>query len=256
LTSCIIPRAITGAVVVLVLFTMSPAGPPKTNESKTTAKPKTAEEPKSKPTVKLPAPPERIADAAEQSQACLECHEELGELLEGDKHIADDFHCVVCHGPSEAHLEMEVEGTMPDRAWRRWVEEESRFEWRMKNASLEIARYCASCHGRKPAKGQKMKTMDWEAYLDSGHGLAVREGSHDAPTCTDCHYAHGAGTEPRSPDAIVERCAMCHGDREMMKRAGIDPDVMRDFQAATHGGMDVASPEEKASCIPCHHPHQ
>ena len=83
---------------------------------------------KEKASVELPPPPERIANAAEQSEICLECHVEMEELLIGDKHIADDFHCVVCHGESKAHLDMEVEGTLPDRVWRRWQDEEGCFK--------------------------------------------------------------------------------------------------------------------------------
>ena len=203
----------------------------------------------------LPQPPTRIANAGLKAQACLECHDEMTDLFLGDKHVGEDFHCVVCHGESKAHLEMEVEGTLPDRAWRRWIEEEGRFEWRMENASLEIARFCASCHGVKPAPGHEIKTIRWKGYLKSPHGLAVRDGDHDGPTCTDCHYAHGAGAEPLTDETVVQRCGLCHGDREMMKRLDLDPDVMEDFQTKTHANMGEASPEENSTCIRCHYPH-
>lgn len=211
--------------------------------------------PKPKATVKLPKPPAHIAGAAAQSRACVECHEEIADLLKGDKHIAGDFHCVVCHGPSKGHLEMEEEGTLPDRTWRRWIEEKNGFQWRMKNASLEIARFCASCHGRKPAKGKKTKTIDWEDYLKTEHGRAVAKGSRDAPTCTDCHYAHGVGSEPLTDKTIVRRCSSCHADKQMMKRAGLDPNVIGDFKAGTHAEMESAPPTLKSSCIKCHKPH-
>lgn len=203
----------------------------------------------------LPQPPARIADAAVQAQACLECHDLMADLFVGDKHVADDFYCVVCHGESKPHLEMEEEGTLSDRAWRRWVEEENRFQWRMEYASLEIARFCASCHGNKVSEGHATKTISWRAYLRSPHGLAVRDGDHDGPTCTDCHYAHGAGSEPLTDETVVQRCALCHGDKEMARRADLDPNVMEDFQTQTHANMHDASPEEKATCIKCHYPH-
>jgi len=214
-----------------------------------------AGEPKPKLAVELPKPPERISDAAKKSETCIECHAEIEEVLEGDKHIADDFHCVVCHGESKAHVEADVEGALPDRTWRRWVEDENRYEWRMKHASLQIAKYCASCHARKPAKGQQMKTIDWKNYLDTGHGHGVAKNGHDAPTCTDCHYAHGAGCEPLTNETVIERCSLCHADREMMKRAGLDPDVMEEFKAKTHGDMESASAEKNSTCIKCHYPH-
>lgn len=211
----------------------------------------------SKSIVKLPDPPAMIPDAALRARECLECHDEMVDLLIGDKHIGDDFHCVVCHGASKAHLEMEdeEEGTLPDRVWRRWVEEENRYKWRVEMASLEIARFCASCHGRKPALSDQIKTIHWNQYLDSPHGLAVREGSHDGPTCTDCHYAHGAGAEPLTGENVVRRCAVCHADRQMMERLELDPNVLDDFHAGTHADMDQASDKEKSSCVPCHDPH-
>ncbi len=245
---------ISGWTVCLSVLAGLPAGLP--------AGPSPAGKPESRPAAKLPAPPARIAGAAVRSQACVECHEEIADLLEGDKHVAGDFHCVVCHGESKAHLEKEEESALPDRTWRRWIEEENRFEWRMKNASLEIAGFCASCHGRKPAEGkqkpakeEQMKRIDWKGYLETGHGRAVWRGDHDAPTCTDCHYAHGAGCEPLTNKTIVRRCSVCHGDQQMIERAGLDPNVMKEFQAQTHGDMDSASVEKKSSCIPCHDPH-
>ncbi len=214
-----------------------------------------AGKPKPRSTMDLPKPPVRIADAAVQARACIECHEEIVDLLKGDKHIADDFHCVVCHGQSKAHLEMEQEGTLPDRARRRWDQQKNGFQWRMKKASLEIARFCASCHGRKPAKGEKIKTINWMEYLKTEHGRAVARGNRDAPTCTDCHYAHGVGSEPLTDKTIVQRCSVCHADKEMMKRAGLDPDVVKDFRADAHADMDSTPPEKKSSCIRCHPPH-
>ncbi len=214
------------------------------------------EKAKLKSALKLPAPPARLADATVQAKKCIECHDDVADSLKGDKHIAADFHCVVCHGQSKAHLECEEEeGSPPDRAWRHWVDEENSFKWRMKNASIEIARFCASCHGRKPPEGKKRKTIDWKAYLETGHGKAISKGSRDAPTCTDCHYAHGAGSEPLTDKTIVRRCSLCHNDRQMMKRVDIDPDVVKDFKAGTHATMDSVSAEEKSSCVKCHYPH-
>ncbi|MCX7012465.1 MAG: cytochrome c3 family protein [Candidatus Sumerlaeota bacterium] len=206
-------------------------------------------------TIELPAPPTRAPGAAAKSEDCLECHAQVADQFQGDKHKAADFYCVTCHGESAAHLAMDVEGTMPDRAWRHWSPEKNRYEWRMDKATLEIARFCASCHGRPPQPGQDIKTISWQAYLKSRHGQGVIQGNPDAPTCSDCHFAHGAGAEPMAPDKIVERCAVCHGDKEMMKRNGIDPDVVDLSKSDMHGTMPITAPEQKASCLDCHKPH-
>lgn len=152
---------------------------------------------------------------------------------------------------------MEVEGALPDQTWRRWRDEKGTYEWRTKNAALDIAKFCASCHARKPTGGQKhkWKTINWRKYLETGHGTAVRKGSHDAPTCADCHYAHGVGSEPLTDDEIVYRCSSCHADRDLMKKVKIDPDVMDEFKAGTHGDMRSVPAAKKSSCIKCHPPH-
>jgi len=99
------------------------------------------------------------------------------------------------------------------------------------------------------------KKINWKAYLDTGHGQGLAKDHRDAPTCTDCHYAHGAGCEPLTDKTVIERCSLCHGDTDMMKRADLDTDVMEEFKAGTHGDMESASAEKKSSCIKCHYPH-
>ena len=47
------------------------------------AEPSSAPKSESKPAVELPEPPARIADAAVQAKACVQCHEEIADLLEG-----------------------------------------------------------------------------------------------------------------------------------------------------------------------------
>lgn len=205
--------------------------------------------------VRPPKGPVRIAGAAAKSKICAECHVEVADMFAGDKHVADDFFCVVCHGESIAHVEAEVEGAMPDRSWRRWIEEEKRYEWRMKKATLEIARFCAHCHNQQAPKGGATKTINWEVYRNSRHGVAVQQDKPDAPTCTDCHRAHGTGAEPWTDKLIVDTCAICHSDREMMQRAGLDSNVIRDFEEDKHATMPALPAEAKSSCLKCHHPH-
>jgi predicted CXXCH cytochrome family protein len=205
------------------------------------------------PAVELPEPPVLIAEAAADSQPCFECHVENAELLKSDAHAAEGFSCVVCHGLSTKHVELEEEGSLPDRSWRRWKDDH--WEWRMDKATLEIARYCASCHGRPAPQGSKMKTIDWSAYINSKHGLGVREGKPEAPACTDCHAAHGLSGKPWTDDEINEQCASCHADAALMQRAGLDPNVVAAFKADEHANMADLPPDQKSSCVKCHHPH-
>lgn len=206
--------------------------------------------------VPLPEPPARLANALKLSKDCMECHEETAELFENDRHASVGFSCVVCHGESKAHLEMETEGAKPDRTWRVWMEDEGRFEWRMDLATLQIARFCASCHGQAQPGGKSPKQIDWNAYINGPHGRAVVRGNEDAPTCSDCHWAHGTtGAESWTDEAVTKRCGGCHASESMMGRADLDPGVVEDFKAGKHATMRWVRAAKKSSCVKCHHPH-
>lgn len=52
-------------------------------------------------------------------------------------------------------------------------------------------------------------------YNDSYHGLAIRAGYENAPSCSDCHLSHGIRTERDSlstvyPSNLVKTCRQCH----------------------------------------------
>lgn len=208
------------------------------------------------PAIPLPKPPALIAGAAKKSEDCVSCHAEMGDKFAKDAHNADNFSCVVCHGESKAHVAQETEDAKPDREWRHWTDDAGGgWVWRGEKATLQIALLCASCHGQQKPESNGAKQIDWGRYQKTKHGQGVQKGNKDAPACTDCHAAHGVSSKPWTDDEVVELCAGCHGDAAMMRRAGLDPNVVADFKAGTHEEMPDVPPEKKSSCVKCHRPH-
>jgi predicted CXXCH cytochrome family protein len=205
------------------------------------------------PEVNLPAAPARETGAADKSAECMACHTEIEKEFASDAHKAGDFSCVTCHGTSKAHLEKVELDALPERTWRHW--DGKRWVWRVPEAGWEVARFCASCHADERADQQGAKAMGWKTLAEQRHGQALQRGSTDAPTCTDCHAAHGVSKRPWQPEEILELCAPCHGNQEMMKRARVKESVIEDFRAGTHGTMPKVTPDQQTSCLSCHHPH-
>jgi hypothetical protein len=79
--------------------------------------------------------------------------------------------------------------------------------------------------------------------------------SHDAPACTDCHWIHRIGVQRWDAAGVVNQCAACHGDQDMMLRVGIDPDLFDDFKNNRHANMPQVPKLEELSCVTCHDPH-
>jgi len=205
------------------------------------------------PEVNLPSPPTRETGTAEKSAECMACHTEIEKEFASDAHKAGDFSCATCHGASQAHLEKVELDALPERTWRHW--DGKRWVWRLPQATWKVAQFCASCHAAERAERQGAKAIGWDAFAGHRHGKALQRGCVDAPTCTDCHAAHGATQRPWQPEEIIELCASCHGNKEMMKRAGVKERVIEDFRAGTHGTMPKVAPELRTSCLSCHHPH-
>jgi hypothetical protein len=205
----------------------------------------------------LPAPPE-IAVDSELSADCFICHTEIAEHIEGDLHFKAGLHCVVCHGRSRAHLTQEDEGALPDIVFRRWRPEDDRYQWRVEQASLRLAGFCASCHaseGTDAVGYQDLEKISWSAYLKSRHGRAVSRDSRDAPSCTDCHWIHRIGVQNWDTAGVVNQCTACHGDQEMMLRVDVDPNLFDEFRNDRHANMAQVPVGEELSCVTCHDPH-
>jgi hypothetical protein len=106
---------------------------------------------------------------------------------------------------------------------------------------LNIPRTCGECHGdAKTAAGSRTKTNIFHDYLTSVHGIElVEHGNPRAPTCVNCHGAHGAA--PPALGDVGKACGQCHSEER------------RYFEAGPHrAALDRAGLPE---CVSCHSNH-
>jgi hypothetical protein len=105
---------------------------------------------------------------------------------------------------------------------------------RAPTAAINQPATCARCHADQAMMSKAGLPHDTVArFLDSVHGhVLIDEDARGAPSCADCHGAHGA----RPPDArdVVQVCARCHG---------ATGDIYRD---SAHGRS------EEMNCRTCH----
>lgn len=116
---------------------------------------------------------------------------------------------------------------------------------------------CGSCHGmpeHAPAGGPQASCGGCHeraaaAFARGPHGVALRRGASDAPTCVSCHGSHGvkparAEGSPASPWRVPVTCGRCH-------RQAAD-----EFMASAHGRALVARAAGAPSCAACHGAHE
>lgn len=113
-----------------------------------------------------------------------------------------------------------------------------------------LAETCGKCHGDVAKE-----------FEESIHGVAVRKGNKDAPTCTTCHGEHNilAPTDPRSPVAPLnvsgQVCSPCHSSVKLSQKYGISADRFQTFSDSYHGLAIRAGAVEVANCASCHGVH-
>lgn len=113
---------------------------------------------------------------AEQSQACLTCHDDGNQFFwEGSLHDDRGVSCLDCHSVHE-----------PESVTAQLKQE-------------SITENCLSCH----------KDVRAELWKTSHH--PIREGQI---SCADCHNPHGSQTEPLlRAESVNEQCWSCHAEK-------------------------------------------
>jgi predicted CXXCH cytochrome family protein len=103
----------------------------------------------------------------------------------------------------------------------------------LREYSLERYLVCKQCHDH-----------NYEAALDSVHGVAIENGREEAAVCTDCHHTHDtpAPNEPR--ERISHTCEQCHST------------IFNEYAASVHGDALLSeSNPDVPTCINCHGVH-
>jgi len=196
---------------------------------------------------------------ARSGGTCVTCHLELEEpeLREPalgfgqDVHDRDGLGCVACHG-GDPTAEDADEAMDPARGFTG------------SPSVREIPILCGSCHGDEAfikKFSPNLPTDQLAQYRTSIHGERVLGGDAKAATCISCHGVHGIlrandSRSPVYPTRVVETCARCHADAELMGSYGIPADQVEKYRRSVHYEAltrkhDLSAP----TCNDCHGSH-
>lgn len=174
---------------------------------------------------------------AADANTCADCHgKQTGRLQEPVSLWQDSVHqqvgiqCVNCHGGNP------------------WSEKRKQAHsrangWIGKPNAGQIVKLCGTCHGDPGFMKQynpNARTDQLDNYRTSRHGeniLQKKDGR--AATCASCHGAHDVlkATNPRShvyATNVVNTCASCHEDKELMGEFGISGDQVAEYRNSIH----------------------
>jgi cytochrome b subunit of formate dehydrogenase len=211
------------------------------------------------------------------SATCKSCHGSEHKILAADnaaspvnnKNLADT--CGACHSNPNFLTKHNIPFAKPVEAYRLSVHGREVAKGNSSAAS------CSNCHGShdilasqdpksKVNRANVAETCgvchnDVQAvYADSVHGLAVKRGSKDSPTCTGCHGEHNI-LAPKDPGSMVNAarvstvtCGRCHGDERLSSRYAFG-DKVPAFQDSFHGLAIRGGQKTAANCASCHGVH-
>ncbi len=184
-----------------------------------------------------------------QVQTCAKCHSKLGLSLDPDIRLPRSFEsyqesthgkllakgntkvpvCVDCHGGHVIRPASDPTSTI---------------------ALINIDKTCGRCH-----------TSQQAAYQTSIHYRALEFGVFDSPTCTGCHGEH-IMLSPKDPKSRVshlrqaeETCGRCHDNPTIIRKYGLNPDVVSTYTDSYHGLATARRSEKAPSCADCHGAH-
>ncbi|WLT30124.1 cytochrome b/b6 domain-containing protein [Geothrix sp. PMB-07] len=214
-----------------------------------------------------------MADAATCSSCHGSPHTILGASEPGSnvnkKNLANT--CGTCHSNPDFLSKHKIPFAKPVEAYRASV------HGREVAKGNTAAASCSDCHGSHDilassdpkAKVNRANVADTcgvchpdvqTVYADSVHGLAVKRGSNDSPTCTGCHGEHNI-LAPKDPGSMVNAarvstvtCGRCHGDERMNSRYEFG-DKVPAFQDSFHGLAIRGGQKTAANCASCHGVH-
>ncbi|WP_306591845.1 cytochrome b/b6 domain-containing protein [Geothrix sp. 21YS21S-4] len=214
-----------------------------------------------------------MSDAA----TCVSCHGPAHNIVGSSepgskvnkKNLADT--CGACHSNPEFLAKHQIPFAKPVEAYRLSI------HGREVAKGNTAAASCSDCHGSHdilPSSNPDAKVnrarvaetcgmchSDIQAvYADSVHGLAVKRGSKDSPTCTGCHGEHNI-LAPKEAGSLVNparvstvTCGRCHGDERLDSRYGFG-DKVPAFQDSFHGLAIRGGQKTAANCASCHGVH-
>ena len=213
----------------------------------------------------------------QDSATCASCHGSAHLILgSGDpasktakKNLPDT--CGSCHSSPEFLAKHNIPFAKPVEAYRLSL------HGRQVAKGNTSAASCSDCHGSHdilPSQDPKAHvnrarvaetcgvchTAVQAVFDESVHGVAVKHGSKDSPTCTGCHGEHNimapseTGSLVNAARVSTVTCGRCHGDERLDSRYGFG-DKVSAYQDSFHGLAVRGGQKTAANCASCHGVH-
>lgn len=154
-------------------------------------------------------------------ETCHRCHAVEGREHFSSAHMINDIKCSDCH--SNIHTTKKWDGN-----------------------KQAIVKTCLGCHD--------------DNYSESVHGIAVKNGNKDAPSCSDCHGLHlisplEGKNKLKNREFHTAVCHRCHADTEMMERNKVPTISVKTYEESYHGKVGTLGSPLAAGCSDCHTGH-
>ncbi len=214
----------------------------------------------------------------DQAATCKDCHGDSHYIISSRneastinrKNIAAT--CARCHGDVEQMKKFNLHQLEPISSY-----ENSVHGLAMGRHDGSTAPVCTDCHGsHNLLKSTDSKSkLYWQnipttcgkchenianTYQRSVHGIAVSEGVHDAPTCTDCHGEHTISSTDSddskvSAAHISATCAECHAAERIVTKYRLPEFAVETYMESYHGLSMRLGSLTAANCASCHGKH-
>ncbi len=218
-----------------------------------------------------------LASGGSNAPACTDCHGEhdIRPVTDGQSPMSrlnQIAVCERCHVQSEAVASQMTHSTAFVGSYERSIHGKA-----VKEGNLEAA-VCSDCHGAHEAMrasdpASKVHQTNLaetcghchaevkEVFDISTHGVAVRRGNADAPTCATCHGEHeilgvaDAESPVAAQNVSARVCGPCHEDIRLSSKYGFASGRTTSFSDSFHGLAGRLGQTEVANCVSCHGVH-
>jgi len=204
-------------------------------------------------------PTNGFAKSVHSQLDCIDCHDGIKEMVH-DKNVPPP-NCAGCHEKEGKDYAGSIHGMShkmgASGAAQCWDCHGAHEMVPVKSASspvykLNLPATCAKCHSNATLTREYQIQFPEAAsqYMDSIHGNALlKMGLIVAPSCNDCHGAHGIKRSvdrdsPINHANVAKTCGKCH--------VGIE----ETYKKSVHGQLLAVGDPRGPVCIDCHSAHQ
>ncbi|MDD5139182.1 MAG: cytochrome b/b6 domain-containing protein [Verrucomicrobiales bacterium] len=198
----------------------------------------------------------KLAASAHATNSCINCHADISAKHPNDNQPVALVDCKACHTRQTESFNASVHGLAlkaghDDAATCQDCHDSHEMVSGNSPTSpiyfSRQAQTCGACHDQE--------ARDWAASI---HGQTVAAGSHDAPTCTGCHYEHQIRSLKSSSAMAIsgDVCSRCHASERLNTKYNLPADRVKTFFESYHGLAGQYGSTVAANCASCHGFHK